>query len=299
MPNPRLLHTTSHGWHWVASTWAKLIALTGLGGAGLAYLTYLYASRVEPRWLDFNTRRLCLRRLSPAFEGYRIVQLTDFHLGQGKLLTPDRLEAIVRRVNAGRPDVVLVTGDFSSHLDEVGLDGISRLRLLKAPDGVFGILGNHDYWAAPTRICSAAQDAGIQMLLNRHVVIRRGGAALVIAGLDDVWEKRQDIDAALRGIPAGAPVIMMVHESNYAEWVAQDSRVDVQLSGHSHGGQVRVPLLGPLALPNQAWKYPMGLYRLNGMWLYVSRGVGLAQMPLRFNCRPEITTFILEAERPT
>src|SRR5581483_4631027 len=112
MPDPRLLHTTSHGWHWVGSTWARLIALAGLGGAGLAYLTYLYASQVEPRWLDFNTRRLPLRRLDPAFDGYRIVQLTDFHLGRGKLLTPDRLETIVRRVNAGHPDLILFTGDF-------------------------------------------------------------------------------------------------------------------------------------------------------------------------------------------
>lgn len=297
MPNPRLLHTTSHGWHWVASTWAKLIALTGLGGAGLAYLTYLYASRIEPLWLDFNTCRLCLRRISPAFDGYRIVQLTDFHLGKGKLLTPERLEAIMHQANARHPDVVLFTGDFASKLDEVGVEGISRLRLLKAPDGVFGILGNHDYWTDVERIYSAAENAGMRMLLNRHVVIRRGGASLVIAGLDDVWKKRQDVDTALRGIPPGAPVIMMVHESNYAEWVAQDGRVDVQISGHSHGGQVRVPLLGPLALPNQAWKYPMGLYKLNGMWLYVSRGVGLAEIPLRLNCRPEITTFILESEQ--
>jgi predicted MPP superfamily phosphohydrolase len=231
--------------------------------------------------------------LAPAFDSYRIVQLSDLHLAEGKLLTPDRLEVIIQRVNRLRPDLILITGDFVSHVDATSRDGISRLRRLDAPDGVFAITGNHDYWSGVTAVVQAVEQAGIRVLCNEHVLIRRQGAALAIAGLDDIWEGQYDLDAALRGIPAGAPVILMAHEPNYAEFVAQDGRVALQLSGHSHGGQVRLPGIGPLALPDQAYRYPMGLYRIGDMLLYVNRGIGLAQIPFRFNCRPEITTFVL------
>jgi predicted MPP superfamily phosphohydrolase len=288
-----LLKVSKRGWHWVSPTWFRVGALMGGGGGAIAALVYFYARQIEPRWLDFRTRPIKLRGLASAFDGYRIVQLSDLHLAEGKLLTPDRLESIVRRVNQLRPDLILITGDFVSHVDATSHNGIARLRGLHAPDGVFAITGNHDYWSGVTDVVQAVERAGIRVLCNDHVLIRRSGAVLAIAGLDDIWEGQYDLDAALRGLPAGAPVILMAHEPNYADFAAKDGRVALQLSGHSHGGQVRLPGIGPLALPDLAYRYPMGLYRVGEMLLHVSRGIGLAEIPFRFNCRPEITTFVL------
>jgi predicted MPP superfamily phosphohydrolase len=288
-----LLRTTEQGWHWVSLTWRRFGALLGGAGGAVAALVYFYARQIEPRWIDYRTRRIPLRGLASAFDGYRIVQLSDLHLAEGKLLTPDRLEAIIRRVNRLRADLILITGDFVSHVDAASRDGIARLRGLDAPDGVYAITGNHDYWSGVTAVVQAVERAGIRVLCNEHVLMRRSGAALAIAGLDDIWEGQYDLDAALHGIPVDAPVILMAHEPNYAEFAAQHGRVALQLSGHSHGGQVRVPGIGPLALPDQAYRYPMGLYRVGDMLLYVNRGIGLAEIPFRFNCRPEITTFVL------
>ena len=292
---PAILETSERGWHLVGSTWASLLALLGLGGAAAAGLTFFYASQIEPRWLDFSTHRIRLPGLSPAFNGYRIVQISDLHLAAGKLLTPERLEAIVRRINGEHPDLILITGDFVSAIDDTSLDGIGRLGMLDAPDGVFAILGNHDYWCDAADVAEAVERTGIRLLLNEHVVIKRKGEALVVGGLDDIWEGDYDLDKALHGIPRRAPVLLMVHEPNYADTVARDGRVALQLSGHSHGGQIRVPGIGPLALPDQAWRYPMGMYTVGDMLLYVSRGIGLAEIPFRLNCRPEITTFMLTA----
>lgn len=293
LKQPAALETTERGWHLVNSTWASLLALLGIGSAAAAGLTFFYASQIEPRWLDYRTHRIRLPGLSPAFDAYRIVQLSDLHLAEGKLLTPDRLEDIVRRVNREHPDLILITGDFVSDFDETSREGIARLGLLQARDGVFAILGNHDYWCDPAGVAEAVQETGIRLLLNEHVVIRRKDDCLVVGGLDDIWEGDYDLDRALLSIPKRAPVILMVHESNYADVVARDGRVALQLSGHSHGGQVRIPGIGPLALPDQAWRYPMGMYRVGDMLLYVSRGVGLAEIPFRLSCRPEITTFVL------
>ncbi len=286
------LKTTERGWRLVGDSWLKLGALTGVGGA-LVALVYYYAREIEPRWIEYRTIRLRLRGLAPAFDGYRVVQLSDLHLAEDRMMTPDRMESVVRHVNRLRPDAILITGDFVSDLSETALDGVMRLHALHAPDGVFAITGNHDYWSGLSDLVKVVEATGIRMLCNEHVLIRRHGAALVIAGLDDIWEGDYDLKAALHGIPAGAPVILMAHESNYADVAAADGRVTMQLSGHSHGGQVRIPGIGPLALPDLSYRYPMGMYRVQDMILYVNRGLGMAEFPFRLFCRPEITTFVL------
>jgi len=107
--------------------------------------------------------------------------------------------------------------------------------------------------------------------------------------VDDVWERHADLEKALKGVPTGATVVLLAHEPDYADEVAADGRVSLQLSGHSHGGQVRLPFIGPPFLPYLGRKYPAGLYRVGEMWLYVNRGVGLVRPAVRFNCRPEVT----------
>jgi uncharacterized protein len=296
MNRPSLFRVSTRGWHLVASSWARLVALAGAAGVAAAGLSLFYASQIEPRWLDFKTHKTRLPGLSPAFEGYRLIQISDLHLARRKLLTPDRLEGILHQINDLRPDAIVITGDFVSRLDATSREGIARLSLLHAPDGVYAIPGNHDYWCNWPAVAATVEGAGVRVLCNEHVVIRRKGAPLVIAGVDNIWEGQPDLDQALYGISNGTPVILLAHEPNYADIAAYDGRVALQLSGHSHGGQIRVPMAGPLALPDIAWMYPMGIYRIGNMQLYVNRGLGLAELPLRFYCRPEITTFILSPE---
>ncbi len=274
------------------------MALAGFGSIG----TLLYASQIEPRWIDWRHRRLQIEGLPRAFDRYRLIQLSDLHLAEGKLLTSARLQKLIEQVNRLRPDAVVITGDFVSRFDATSRTGIAELACLQARDGVFAVSGNHDYWTDIHGVIKAVEAAGVTFLTNAHHVIRRGGAALAIAGIDDVWEGKPDLDQALRGVTSETPVILLAHEPNYAEVAARDRRVKLQLSGHSHGGQVRMPGVGPLALPDLAWAYPMGLYRVHAsegaghtLWVYTNRGVGLAEMPLRFHCRPEVTIFQLAA----
>jgi hypothetical protein len=133
-------------------------------------------------------------------------------------------------------------------------------------------------------------EAGITVLRN---AAREVEAGLWVAGVDDVWEQHADLDDALAGVPAGAAVVLLAHEPDYADTVAADGRVGLQISGHSHGGQVRWPLFGPPILPYLATKYYTGQYQVGDMWLYVNRGVGLISPAVRFNCRPEVTFLTL------
>jgi len=158
--------------------------------------------------------------------------------------------------------------------------------------GALASLGNHDHWTDADTVAGALSDAGLTVLRNAAREVADG---LWIAAVDDVWEQRADLDQALADVPASATVVLLAHEPDYADTVAAGGRVSLQLSGHSHGGQIRVPFVGPLVLPRLAHKYPAGLYRVSRMWLYVNRGVGLVRPAVRFNCRPEVTLLKLQA----
>ncbi len=165
-----------------------------------------------------------------------------------------------------------------------------ELASLQGPLGVYACLGNHDYWTDPDAIARALGRAGVRVLRNEGVEVAEG---LWVAGLDDVWEGQPSLDMALKGMPSDAATVVIVHEPDYADEVTADGRVMLMVSGHTHGGQVRLPLLGPPILPYLGQRYPAGLYTLGDMTLYVSRGVGLISPPVRFNCRPEVTLLTL------
>jgi len=293
---PRVtLERTRKGWHWVTPTLARMAVMAGLGGVG----TFLYATQLEPRWTQWRAQTIALDRLPRAFDGYRIILLADLHLAEGKLLDRAALQRVIRRINRMQPDMVLIGGDLVSRVDAESLAGIRDLGQLRAHDGVFGVPGNHDYWTSFEQVQQAVESANVRMLVNESHTVRRGGASLVIAGVDDIWEGVPNLDKALRGVPSDAAVVLMAHESNYADIAAHDRRVGLQVSGHSHGGQIRIPWAGPLVLPDMAWHYPMGLYEIkrpdHRLWVYTNRGIGLAEMPVRFFCRPEVTIFTLRA----
>jgi predicted MPP superfamily phosphohydrolase len=257
---------------------------------------------IEPTWLKVEHVTLSVPRLPPAFDGYRLVQLTDFHY-------PRSLgEAYFRRViavaNAQHPDLVVMTGDYIC-VQSRDAEGAARLIAgLHAPDGIIGVLGNHDFWTSSEHMARCLRANGVTVLRNDARAIRRknGRASLTaprlwIVGVDDVWEGKVDLAKALHGVPAAETKILLAHEPDFAD-TAKNHGIAVQLSGHSHGGLVWIPGLGAPRLPPYCRKYPHGLYTVGALHLYTSRGLGVIpvfNIPVRFNCRPEITVFTLRA----
>ncbi len=248
---------------------------------------------------DFSTEfevtihRLHLPRLDAAFNGYRLAQISDFHIGQWD--NTRYLQAAIELVNQQKPDLIALTGDFVSYDARDCAKLLAQaLPNLNAPDGVLAVLGNHDY---PHRLCrlrEVLQNAGVRELRNSAHTLRRATAALHFVGVDTSGCYHDDLPAAMRGLPAEGAAILLAHEPDFADFSSATGRFDLQLSGHSHGGQLRFPAIGALYYPRRARKYPLGLYQVNEMKLYTNRGVGQAHIPLRLNCRPEVSVFDLQ-----
>ena len=267
----------------------------GATAAGVAF----YSGEIARHEIDIVYRPIAITNLPAPFHGYRIAQVSDIHLDE--YTEPYFLEHIVSEVNSLAPDLVLLTGDFITHGSLTFIAGNHALHrcaevltTLTAPLR-YGILGNHDVAYNAAAVTRAMNSHGTPVLVNQYVPIERPGARLWLCGVDDPGTSHPDLDLTLPPKPDG-PVLLMAHEPDYADDVIAHPRgplVDLMLAGHSHGGQVRLPFLGPLILPPMAEKYPEGLYRFNQMQLYVNRGIGTVGLPFRLNCPPEITLITL------
>lgn len=254
---------------------------------------YAYSSEIEPYQIDITHRTFPLQRLPSAFNGFTITQISDLHFGDW--MTFEHMLSVVEKVNQLESDIIVITGDFVSAIYSTTADNITNsLRQLQAEHGVYAVLGNHDHWTNAQTVSNAIRASGTQLLVNEHTTFERNGEQLYLAGVDDIWEDMQDLEGALDGIPDDSCIVLLAHEPDYADTVAQDGRVSLQLSGHSHGGQVRLPFIGALILPNYGRNYDMGDYTIDDLTLYVNRGVGMIQPSVRFNCPPEITHITLE-----
>lgn len=208
-------------------------------------------------------------------QGFTIGVLTDLHLGP--LVSAEYVRAAAERLAAERPDLVVVAGDLVSE------DGaVAELpRALEPVRGAYAVLGNWDYQAPSLR-----SQQTVRLLVNAGVEAAPG---LWLAGLDDWLFGTPRLDQAVAGAPAGAVTVLLAHEPDQADRVAASHRVALQISGHSHGGQIRVPFIGPLLLPAGGRRYISGLYQAPFCQVYTSRGLGVAHLPLRVLCPPEIT----------
>lgn len=272
----------------------KIIGGSAVGGgaAALAMRALTNATRVEPFEVETTRVSIPLRGLHSRFDGFTIAHISDTHLG--RWMTRERMLAIVDPINDLQPDLIAITGDFVSGFRSSPLPELTEsLKPLRANEQVVAVLGNHDHRRGASRVGEAVQAAGIELLVNHHIALRRGDAALYIAGVDDIWVNQQNLGLALDGIPPDSAVVLLAHEPDYADEPAASRRVGLQLSGHSHGGQVRIPGWGAPVLPWLGQKYDMGLYWLDGMALYVNRGLGMIPPYVRFNCHPEITFITL------
>ncbi len=267
-------------------------------GALLAGLG-LYSSLIARHEISVLSQHITINNLPTAFLGYRIVQLSDFHLEE--FTEPFFLEKVVDRVNQLEADLVLLTGDFITRGSlnflfehRAATRCAEILATIRCPQK-FAVLGNHDVAVSASMVTAALQAEGLPVLRNRYDTLTVRGDTLHIAGTADPGTDRPDLYSAIPAAPKG-PVLLMSHAPDYADFVISHPRgtsVDLMLSGHSHGGQVRLPLLGPLVLPPLGRKYVEGLFRFNQMQLYVNRGLGTVGIPIRLNCPPEITLITL------
>lgn len=269
-------------------------AFLGTGAAAFAGVG-LYSGTHARHEFNVTHRTFAIRNLPDAFVGYRFVQMSDIHLEE--YTEPWFLQRMIDHVNALNPDLVLFTGDLISR--GPGSDRIAwraagvaaeLFEELKAPQR-FAVLGNHDVAVGAQHVIQPLEAHGTPVLVDSYFPLERGTDVLWIAGSDDAGMRKPDLDLAVPARP-NAPVILMCHEPDYADHVVRHPRfplIDVMLSGHSHGGQVRLPLVGPLILPPLGKKYVEGHFQFGHMQLYVNRGIGTVGLPFRLNCPAELT----------
>lgn len=236
---------------------------------------------------------LPLPNLPVAFDGLRVAFLTDIH--HGPYVSLDYVTSLVRTTLALCPDLIVLGGDYSSHESRYIGPCFDVLGGLKAPLGVYGVLGNHDYVDGLSQTRSGFRRAGIMELTNAGVWLDRGTSRLRLAGVDDLWHGSPDLCSALGDARASDACLVLSHNPDFAELV-RDPRVGLVLSGHTHGGQINLPLIGAPVVPSRyGQKYARGYVQAPATHVYVSRGLGTATPHIRWNCPPELTLLTLKS----
>lgn len=274
--------------------WPALVSY----GAGVALSCWGVILR--PRMVRVRTVDVTLARLTASFDGFRIVQLSDLHVGS--TTPPEQARKWVKMANALRPDLVVVTGDFSTSGERFYRPVAQELAALHAPAGVFAVLGNHDYFGRDAPLAWELAKAGIQVLRNEWVQLEHGGAAITLAGVDDVYTGHADVAATCQGRPPARPCIALAHDPCLFDGLAAQG-VDLVLSGHTHGGQIL--LLGRLwrwlqrkVRGGQPWHgYVVGVCRRGDATLVVNAGLGMTGPPIRLGAPPEILVVRLSCAR--
>lgn len=263
-----------------------------LGCAGLAAS---YPIFLERYLILTNYYRLAVSNLPKEFSGFRIVHLTDLHYG---FLVPLILiQDVVLRANRLKPDLIVCTGDFVHERNSTRqIDLVwPVLAQLKAPSGVYSVLGNHDHWADSERSAYWLKRTG-QDLRHLCVSIERRGKRIWLGGAGDFLEDHRNLDGLLSGVPDADCRILLAHNPDTVD-TSYSSRIDLTLAGHTHGGQVVIPLIGPPILPVLNKTYTSGLrHSRRGSKVFISKGIGWTHLPVRFNCYPEIAVLELVPE---
>lgn len=292
LEQPRRSQTLAEPWHRLTGRWRN-------GGVEEYSLGQSHGMRQLRRLrlragIELTEHRMGLENLPEAFRGFRIVHLTDLH--HGLYFPAEALAAVVELTNELDPDVVALTGDFVTRSRNYIEPVAEMLSGLRARSGVFAVLGNHDFRVGAEEIGRALNRHGIDVLRNRHVTLRRKGQKCYLAGIDDLLY-RADLPRAMRGIPAGAPTVLLSHNPGIIGEAAQ-MKINFVLSGHTHGGQIRLPVVSCLyGRSDRQLRYKNGRDSLGPTQIYVSRGIGTVVLPVRYRCSSEIPHFVLEPGR--
>jgi predicted MPP superfamily phosphohydrolase len=274
-------------------------------GAGALGGLALYAGEVERHLVEVSPSDVFLPGLPPAFDGFRIAQISDIHMDE--FTEPFFVRDVVNRINSLNPDAVFITGDFvtyefASQKFAVGAawQCAGLLDQLTCQER-YAVFGNHDVMIGPKQISEALEAHGITVLRNAHLPLERSGGRIWLAGLDDPVQGEPLPEVAIpdwiRNLPH-EPIVLMCHAPDYADRLLlhpAGPAVALMLCGHTHGGQIRLPLIGAMVLPQMGRKYVEGWFRLGSMQLYVNRGIGTMGVPFRFDCPPEISLLTLRS----
>ncbi|MSP11498.1 MAG: metallophosphoesterase [Chloroflexi bacterium] len=271
----------------------------------------LYTTKIEPGWIEVTRPYIHLAHLPAALRGFKIAQLSDLHAGP--YVDAAEIRHSVAIANSLGADLMVLTGDFVSRSASFSKACAQELAALRAPYGLYAVLGNHDIWTDPDEIAGNLSDAGIVVLRDARQAIQIGTAQLWLLGIEDTgflshsfkafrsrWlDKAAKLAELLLGIPPQESRILLVHNPDFTEMLFTEmlpaGRIDLALCGHTHGGQVRLPIIGPPFLPScMGQKFAGGLVYGPHTPVYVNRGIGVISPPVRFNCRPEITLIELE-----
>jgi predicted MPP superfamily phosphohydrolase len=262
------------------------VASVGLGCLG-------YGSLVRER-VEVSRVPLKIRNLPDEFNGLSIAQLSDIH--HGPYTDLDYINRCVEIVNSLKPDLIALTGDFTyggkTYVDPCA----ESLRNLKATVGVYAVLGNHDYYVGASRVTRAIRNIGCNLLIDAQDRIEHRGSKLCLFGVDDLFYGDTDVERLVRDVPKGAPKIVLAHNPDFIEeFAVKRQYIDFMMSGHTHGGQIRLPVLGaPHLSSSTGQRYAVGLNHNGPMQIYTTRGIGTVLLPSRFDCPPEIVLFTLE-----
>jgi len=265
----------------------------------VAWSGLLWGFFIEPCFYLIETRAEVTPRGWPKeLDGLTVALISDIHAGS-PYIGEARLKLLVDRVNAAKPDVIVLLGDYVIQT-VVGGTFMPPERLgvilkdLKAPLGVYAVLGNHDWWLDGPRVRDAFSAQGIKVLENEWVRLKTRGSAFTVVGLADHIERSPNPDPALKAVPVTEPVLALIHEPDYFPYIPE--RISLTLAGHTHGGQVRLPLIGSPVVPSEfGQRYARGLVKEGEKQLFVTSGVGTSIIPVRFRVPPEYAVLTLRA----
>lgn len=240
--------------------------------------------------IEVTHHEVFVRDLPPSFDGYRIAFLTDPHVAS--IMRSGFYREVVAHTMRFDPDLILLGGDFVTWSRHIPLLSELLLTGLAARDGIYAVLGNHDYWAGAENVTAALTAHGVHLLINKSIALRRGDDAISLVGIDEIYRGHPDVGAAFARTDPRVPCLALSHHPDVID-LLEEKRIDLLVCGHTHGGQIRFPFFGSVVVPSKhEARYASGFHRQGSVLLYVSRGIG-AIPPLRILCKPEIATFVL------
>jgi len=253
--------------------------------------TSAYARLIEPYEYFISATDIFIHHLPERFEGFRITQLTDVH--HSRIVSLDEVHRVVALAQQTKPDMFVLTGDYTTSYRRFIEPCAEALSALNAPEGVWAVLGNHDHYTDPELTSRALEQNHISVLNNANTALRRSSDVIQLSGIDDWSWAGTDWARAFNGLHANVPTILLSHQPIVLEF-AETQKTSLILSGHTHGGQINLPWLGaPARFATSDLRYAQGLFRRGETQLYVSSGTGVIGLPVRLGVRPEIAVLRL------